>query len=67
MTAETFLTRETPLTPEQLAADRAKMVALYEDAGLAINEFTCDECGARYQCKLVFDAYNTHGDCLAEK
>lgn len=29
--------------------------------------FTCDDCGAKRNCALVFDPYNTNGDCLAEK
>jgi hypothetical protein len=32
-----------------------------------IQEFSCDACGARRTCPFVFDAYNTNGDCLAEK
>lgn len=29
--------------------------------------FTCDNCAERLQCDLVFDGYNTNGDCLADK
>lgn len=28
---------------------------------------TCDECGDNEFCPFAFDAYNTSGDCLAEK
>jgi hypothetical protein len=31
------------------------------------DKFTCDECGVAPTCTLVFDWYNTNGDCLAEK
>ncbi len=61
------ITRTVPLTDAQLAADRAKIVAMYAEHGEAIDAFTCDDCGARFTCTLVFDAYNTDGDCLAEK
>lgn len=30
-------------------------------------EFTCDNCVACKTCEFAFDAYNTDGDCLAEK
>lgn len=30
-------------------------------------KFTCDDCPARFDCEYVLDAYNTDGDCLAEK
>lgn len=56
------ITLKVPFTPEVLADVRAHMVDL-----TGIDKFTCDECGARFRCALVFDAYNTDGDCLAEK
>jgi len=28
---------------------------------------SCADCAARFDCKYVFDPYNTNGDCLAEK
>lgn len=28
---------------------------------------TCSHCRAAPKCEFAFDAYNTHGDCLAEK
>lgn len=30
-------------------------------------DFTCFRCPARNRCELAWDAYNTQGDCLAEK
>lgn len=60
--------RETPLTEQQLSEDRAKLVELYKNVlGGVVDEFTCDKCDLRYKCLLAFDAYNTDGDCLAEK
>lgn len=64
------ITRSVPLTPEQLAADRAQLVARYQELNYFDGEtpvFTCDDCGARFTCTLVFDLYNIDGDCLAEK
>ena len=29
--------------------------------------FTCDHCISVHKCVFAFDAYNTDGDCLAEK
>lgn len=29
--------------------------------------FTCDGCGFVSKCVFAWDAYNTDGDCLAEK
>jgi MoaA/NifB/PqqE/SkfB family radical SAM enzyme len=49
-------------TEEQLAAMRAESAEPF-----GITEFTCDKCPARYTCEWAFDAYNTNGDCLAEK
>lgn len=56
-----------PLTPEALAEDRARMIAIYKGEGVEIAAFTCDDCGARFTCGLAFDAYNVDGDCLMEK
>lgn len=49
-------------TDEELGASRAEVAAMF-----GIEKFTCDECPARKTCKWAFDAYNTDGDCLAEK
>ena len=64
-----------PLTEAQVAELRA--VALDLDdviSGGVFRErveqgegYTCDGCGARFTCPLVFDCYNTDGDCLMEK
>jgi len=34
---------------------------------LPLGELTCDNCATAPKCSLVFDAYNTNGDCLLEK
>lgn len=67
MPTQDWIDRPEPLTPEALAEDRARMVAIYEAEGIEISTFTCDDCGMRFTCGLAFDAYNTDGDCLAEK
>jgi hypothetical protein len=41
---------------------RAEVAELF-----GIDTFTCDDCPRKYECKHVFDAYNTEGDCLADK
>lgn len=28
---------------------------------------SCHDCGDKYDCDFAWDAYNTNGDCLAEK
>lgn len=56
-----------PLSPSDLADERARMVRIYAGEGIEISSFTCDECPARFSCVLAFDAYSTDGDCLAEK
>lgn len=54
-----------PLTEDQLAA--ARDASRQMESGCAPESFTCDDCAARYVCCLVFDWYNTDGDCLAIK
>jgi hypothetical protein len=61
------ITRKEAMTPEALADERERMVSIYAGEGIDIAKFTCDDCGARFTCLLAFDAYNTDGDCLAEK
>jgi hypothetical protein len=56
------LVRDEPLTDKDLEILRYRAV---ED--FSVEKFTCDDCGARRTCELVFDPYNTDGDCLAEK
>ena len=53
-----------PLTEEQLAGYREEAGARNEYAPAG---YTCDKCADRYVCPLVFDGYNTDGDCLASK
>ena len=47
---------------DELQAIRSHVVSVHDVA-----KFTCDTCSARFKCELVFDPYNTDGDCLAEK
>lgn len=37
------------------------------DKPVEIHEFTCADCGQVKSCPFAFDAYNTDGDCIAEK
>jgi len=53
-----------PLTEEQLVEHRKKMTKRSE---FDPEYYTCDQCQDRYVCPLVFDLYNTDGDCLASK
>lgn len=58
-----------PITQEQLAEFRknlAEHVKEHWDMP-AVGELTCDKCGLASVCSLVFDAYNTNGDCLYDK
>lgn len=53
----------TPLTPEQLAELRAW--ALRDPSWVEPpKEYTCDGCALAPTCSLVFDGWNTDGDCL---
>ena len=56
-----------PHTDDELAEMRAKCVAAEAEFGHEITAFTCDSCGYRYKCPLVFDGYNTDDDCLMDK
>lgn len=47
---------------EELAQRRAESVEAFGEL-----KFTCDDCPAAKTCDFSFDAYNTDGDCLAEK
>lgn len=39
----------------------------YPDDEPHLEIFTCARCHIVKQCNLAFDAYNTNGDCLADK
>lgn len=66
--AETPWLRKVPLTPDQLADIRKeKIVFAAELLKEPPTQFTCDGCKIADICKLVFDSYNTNGDCLYEK
>lgn len=49
------------------AKSRAHAEAHVAELGYIADEFTCDNCRAAHCCSMVFDLYNTNGDCLAEK
>lgn len=49
-------------TDADLAIVRADVASTFD-----IDKFTCDDCPARQTCEFAFDAYNTDGDCLADK
>lgn len=49
-------------TDEELARRRLSALHTFD-----IDKFTCDACPERWTCDWSFDAYNTDGDCLAEK
>lgn len=61
------ITRQIPLTSEELSVERDALQQTYLQQGVNIKEFTCDTCSARFRCLLAFDLYNIDGDCLAEK
>lgn len=56
-------------TPRELVALRLRgerdVIVEYQIADVA--DFTCDDCTDAARCTLVFDPYNTGGDCLASK
>ena len=64
----------TPLTDTQ--ADLLLAIALEMDGAIDPNRpgeikarggYTCEDCSGRWTCPLVYDAYNTNGDCLMDK
>lgn len=61
--------RKHPLTDEQLTEEREKMVSflVVEHGWCGDVKFTCDGCELAKTCTLVFDGYNTDGDCLLSK
>jgi MoaA/NifB/PqqE/SkfB family radical SAM enzyme len=50
------------LRAKQLQKTRTEVAALFD-----IEQFTCDDCPRKHECQWAFDAYNTNGDCLADK
>ena len=52
-------------TDVEVAALRKRMLKLHTP--VAKTGFTCDGCSSVKRCPWAFDAYNTGGDCLAEK
>jgi hypothetical protein len=64
-----------PLDDERLATLRATGLEMddYYSGGVLRERvelgggYTCDTCSARFTCPLVFDDYNTDGDCLMSK
>jgi len=59
--------RKVPLTEEQLRVQRKESIESAKEHGMEVAKFTCDGCNLATTCKLVFDLYNTDGDCLLEK
>ena len=53
----------TPLPEVELEELRIKAMAFHATAG----EFTCHGCKLAQICCLVYDSYNTQGDCLLSK
>lgn len=53
--------------PDDLPVMRREAIRRSAEAGHTITEFTCDNCASRLTCDLVFDGYNTDGDCIADK
>ncbi len=60
-----------PITQEQYdeirTATLAYLIKITPEPFVAIDKLTCDNCPYRLQCEFAGDAYNTNGDCLAEK
>lgn len=58
-----------PRTPEVMTQMRREATAHMEQQAHAKQpiHFTCDGCGFAPLCPLVYDSYNTQGDCLWEK
>lgn len=57
-------TRSIPITDAELANLRFKAI---QDIDCGEIEFTCDGCARAKICTLVYDGYNTNGDCLYDK
>jgi hypothetical protein len=57
--------RKRPLSSTELA--NLKQATIDETFTEMDPGFTCDSCRHRPICVYVYDAYNTNGDCLAEK
>jgi len=57
-------------TSEQLAEQRVLAINGFGEPRMQMRpdiKFTCDGCGLANKCTLVFDSYNTDGDCLLSK
>jgi hypothetical protein len=57
-----YLNGDNPEREEQQKRTRAEVSAIFD-----IERFTCDDCPSCATCQHAFDAYNTDGDCLADK
>jgi len=55
-----------PRTEEELKVRRDTLDAVVQMIGYRVGD-NCDGCARRYVCTLVFDPYNTDGDCLYSK
>ena len=70
LSSETLLddpyTYARPRTEEELEAIRNEIDDRMGEMGYSSGD-TCNDCARRYVCTLVFDPYNTDGDCLYSK
>lgn len=55
-----------PRTEDELKVYRDTIDASAQAEGCRVGD-NCDDCVRRYVCMLVFDPYNTDGDCLYDK
>lgn len=60
-------TRQAPITDAALSAIKADAVDELKQFGSETDTFTCDGCSRAKICLLVYDQYNTNGDCLYDK
>jgi hypothetical protein len=61
--SDEFSALQPPLTDEQLI--ELEWISGAMDSGAP--RYTCTSCASRRVCPVVFDSYNTDGDCLMEK
>lgn len=60
--------RSEPLGTFALETLRKEATVHHEElTGVKDVKFTCDGCAMAGRCTLVYDSYNTNGDCLLEK
>lgn len=66
-----LLSEDKARTKEAIAEEREKTLQAMKHDKLIDNPkavvFACDSCDLASRCTLLFDPYNTNGDCLLEK